>query len=75
MFFCSIFTKIIILNIRENSETTYQTFANATDKIVLKSGNIAKNNAAHVIDLKLASSIAHKADVYKTVIKFEAEQK
>lgn len=65
---------IDILNIKEGSEATYQTFDNTTDKIVLKN-NCLKGNNSHNIDLKLASNQAHKANVYKTVIKFEAEQK
>ena len=64
-----------ILNIRESGETTYQTFENTTDKIVLKSDCAKGNGNIHNIDLKLDSNAAHKADVYKTVIKFEAEQK
>lgn len=64
-----------ILNIKESNESVYQRFANTTDKIILKDGCNAGNNLIHNIDLKLASNQAHKADVYKTVIKFEAEQK
>lgn len=64
-----------ILNIRESSEATYQIFENTTDKIVLKQSCAKGNDINHSIDLKLDSSDAHKADVYKTVIKFEAEQK
>ena len=64
-----------ILNIKEGSETAYQTFNNTTDKIVLKDNCSNGNDLIHNIDLKLSSNLAHKADVYKTVIKFEAEQK
>ena len=64
-----------ILNIKENSETTYQTFLNTTDKIVLKDNNQAGNDLIHNIDIKLKGGIAHQKDVYKTTIKFEAEQK
>ena len=63
------------LNIKESSEVDYQTFANNTDKIVLKDNCIKGNNNVHNIDLKLASNKAHKSDIYKTVIKFEVEQK
>ena len=66
---------ISTLNIREDSEGVYQTFANTTDKLVLKADNVAGNNLTHTIDLKLADRNAHPADVYKTVIKFEAQQK
>ena len=64
-----------ILNIKENSETIYQTFINSTDKIVLKDNNTAGNDLVHGIDIKLKGGIAHEKDVYKTIIKFEAEQK
>ena len=64
-----------ILNIKEGSEADYQTFRNITDKVVLKDGCVEGGNNVHSIDLKLASNQIHKADVYKTVIKFEAEQK
>ena len=64
-----------ILNIKENSENSYQTFANTTDKIILKDNNQAGNNLIHDIDIKLKGGIAHQKDVYKTTIKFETEQK
>ena len=64
-----------ILNIKENSESNYQTFANTTDKIVLKDNCSNGNDLVHNIDIKLKSGIAHQKDVYKTTIKFEAEQK
>lgn len=64
-----------ILNIRESNEIAYQTFENTTDAIVLKDSYAKGNNNTHGIDLKLASNQAHKADIYKTVIKFEATQK
>ena len=64
-----------ILKIKESNESIYQRFANTTDKIVLKDSCNAGNNSIHNIDLKLSSNLAHKADVYKAVIKFEAEQK
>ena len=64
-----------ILNIKENSESNYQTFANTTDKIVLKDNCNAGNDLVHGIDIKLKGGIAHEKDVYKTTIKFEAQQK
>ena len=64
-----------ILNIKENSESTYQTFANTTDKLVLKDNCPAGNDLVHGVDIKLKGGIAHEKDVYKTTIKFEAEQK
>ena len=64
-----------ILNIKESGESTYQTFTNITDKIVLKDNNSAGNDLIHNIDIKLKGGIAHEKDVYKTTIKLEAEQK
>lgn len=64
-----------VLNIRESGESNYQVFKNTVDKIVLKQNCRGGINTNHSIDLKLNSSAAHKSDVYKTVIKFEAEQK
>ena len=64
-----------ILKVRENTKSDYQTFSNNTDKIVLKDNCEKGNNKTHTIDIKLSSSNAYKSDVYKTVIKFEAEQK
>ena len=64
-----------ILNIRDNSKSNYSQFINTTDKVVLKDDCEAGDNNIHNIDLKLSGNNLHKADVYKTVIKFEAEQK
>ena len=64
-----------VLNIKENTEATYKTFANINEKVVLKDNNPKGNDLSHGIDLKLKEGLAHEADVYKTTIKFEAEQK
>ena len=64
-----------ILNIKESSESVYQTFSNTTDKIVLKDNCSSGNQLTHGVDLKLAGGIAHEKDVYKAIIKLEAEQK
>ena len=64
-----------ILNIKENNESTYQTFANTADKMILKDNCLAGNDLIHGVDIKLKGGIAHEKDVYKTTIKFEAEQK
>ena len=64
-----------ILNIKDNSESNYQTFVNTTDKIVLKDNCSSGNDLIHNIDIKLKGGIAHQKDVYKTTIKFEAQQK
>lgn len=64
-----------ILNIKENSESNYQVFANTTDKIVLKDNCSSGNNLIHNVDIKLKGGIAHEKDIYKTTIKFEVQQK
>ena len=64
-----------ILNIKESSSNDYQTFANTTDKIVLKDNCSSGNYLTHGVDLKLAGGIAHEKDVYKATIKLEVEQK
>ena len=63
-----------ILSIKENNEIDYQTFSSINDKVVLKSNCNSGNDKQHDIDLKLNGGIAHEKDVYKTTIKFEAEQ-
>ena len=63
-----------ILSIKDNSKVDYQTFSSINDKVVLKSNCASGNDKQHNIDLKLNGGIAHEKDVYKTTIKFEAEQ-
>ena len=64
-----------LLNIKINKDSDYKTFNDINEKLILEDDCEAGNNKSHSIDLKLKGSQAHKADVYKTVIKFEAEQK
>ena len=64
-----------LLNIKLSKDSDYKTFADINEKLVLEDGCDAGNNKSHSIDLKLKGSQAHEADIYKTVIKFEAEQK
>lgn len=64
-----------ILNIKENSESAYQTFSNTTDKIILKENNPSGNDLTHGLDIKLKGGIAHEKDAYKTTIKIEVVQK
>ena len=71
----SVTLPIDTLNIKESSEIDYKQFANTADKVVLKDGCVRGNDKVHTIDFKLASNQAQKADVYKTVVRFEAEQK
>ena len=64
-----------LLNIRLNGENDYKGFNNINEKLVLKDNCTEENYNQFGIDLILRGSLTHKADVYKTVIKFEAEQK
>lgn len=64
-----------ILSIKANSESTYNTFIDTVSTIVLLDDQTKGNDIAHGVDFKLKGDIGHKKDVYKTVIKFEVEQK
>ena len=64
-----------LFNIRLNRENDYKAFTNINEKLVLKDDCEKGNDNIFSIDLILKGSLMHKADVYKTVIKFEAEQK
>ena len=64
-----------LLNIKSSSDVDYKVFNDINNKLVLKDNCDAGNNKLHSVDLKLKGSQAHKADIYKAVIKFEAEQK
>ena len=63
------------LNIKDSSDIDYKKFITINDKLVLKDNCNAGNDLSHYIDLKLSGGEAYTADIYKTVIKFEAEQK
>ena len=63
------------LNIKDNTDVDYKKFDRVNQKLTLKSNCSAGNNLTHNIDLKLKGGNAYPADIYKTVIKFEAEQK
>lgn len=63
-----------ILNIKENTDSSYKAFSTLGDKVILKDNNPPGNNIKHNIDLKLRGGITHKKDVYKTTIKFEVKQ-
>ena len=64
-----------ILNIKESSETEYKEFTNLNEKVVLKDNCSSGNQLVHGIDIRLKGGIAHEKDVYKAIIKLEAEQK
>lgn len=63
------------LNIKDSEDTNYKEFTDINKKLVLKDNCISGNNLFHYIDLKLKGGDAYPSDIYKTVIKFEAEQK
>lgn len=64
-----------ILNLKESSTTDYKEFTDVKTKLNLVPNSSAGNNKIHSFDFKLNGGIAHKKDVYKTTIKFEAIQK
>ena len=64
-----------LLNIREDSTSSYKPFVGVDTKISLKEDCSAGNNNIHTIDFKLNGSQSYDVDVYRTVIKFEAQQK
>ena len=64
-----------LLNIREDSTTTYKPFVGIDTKVSLKEDCNAGNNNIHTIDFKLNGSQSYDVDMYRTVIKFEAQQK
>lgn len=66
---------INIFKIRESSSSEYSEFTDTVNKLILKDNCLKGNNINHVIDLKLDSNSAYKADVYKATVKFEVEQK
>ena len=64
-----------LLNIRLNGENDYKAFSNINEKLVLKENCLKGNDNQFSVDLILKGDLTHRADIYKTVIKFEAEQK
>lgn len=64
-----------LLNIRLNGENDYKAFSNVNEKLVLKDNCEKGKDNTHSIDLILKGNRMYDADIYKTVIKFEAEQK
>ena len=64
-----------LLNIKDSSSDEYKAFNNINEKLVLKDDCESGNGKIHNIDLRLSGGNSHVADIYKTVIKFEAEQK
>lgn len=64
-----------LLSIRLNGEAEYKSFSGINKKLVLKENYDGSDDNMFGIDLILKGDLAHKADVYKTILKFEAEQK
>ena len=64
-----------IFNIKEGSDNSYRYFKNTKEKMVLKDNNLPTDNTIHPIDLMLKGGFTYKTDVYKTIVKFEIEQK
>lgn len=64
-----------LFNIKTSNSSDYKTFANINEKLVLENNCNSGNNKYHNIDFKLSGSNAYKADVYKTTLRFEVEQK
>ena len=64
-----------ILNLKESGTNDYKEFTDVKIKLTLVPNSDAGNNKIHSFDFKLNGGIAHKKDVYKTTIKFEAIQK
>ena len=64
-----------ILNIKSNKSAEYRGFLDIDTPIILLDDQEAGTDTIHGVDVKLNSTDTHKADVYKTAIKFEVEQK
>lgn len=64
-----------VLNIKANSDSVYKTFINTTNPIILLDNQAEGSYNSHGIDFKLNGGLTHKADIYKTTLKFEVEQK
>lgn len=64
-----------VLNIKANSDTVYKSFIDTTSPIILLDDQPEGSYNSHGVDIRLNGGLTHKADVYKTTIKFEVEQK
>lgn len=64
-----------MLGIRANGTADYKTFTAINTPLNLLDNQVAGKINTHGIDLILRKDIIHKADVYKTTIKFEVNQK
>lgn len=64
-----------ILSLKESSKSDYNTFTGVNIPIILSDNNPPGNKNAHNLDFKLNGGILSEADVYKTTIKLEVNQK
>ena len=64
-----------ILNIKSNKSAEYRGFADIGTPITLLDDQNPDSDIVHGIDIRLNSTDTHKADVYKTTLKFEVVQK
>lgn len=63
-----------LLTIKANEKDSYESFTDINTPVLLLDSMPAGNDYTHGIDLRLAPDHAHKADIYKTIIKFEVNQ-
>ncbi|MBQ8997222.1 MAG: hypothetical protein IJ086_00855 [Clostridium sp.] len=63
-----------VLNLKESSSNEYKHFRNIKEKVTLLADCDSGYKKSHSIDMKLNPSV-FETDVYKTVVKFEIEQK
>ena len=66
---------ISLLNIKASSDSDFKEFTSTKTPVILLDDQPKGNGAIHSIDLKLKGSLAYQADIYKTTIKLEIEQK
>ena len=64
-----------ILSIKTNNSDDYQNFTGINMPLTILDVQQPTNRDIHMIDLKLNTGSVDKADTYKTVIKFEVNQK
>ena len=64
-----------ILNIKSSLDSSYKTFTSIGDELIVVDSQPAGSKNLYNIDIMLKGGLLSKADVYKTTIKFEVEQK
>ena len=63
------------LNVKVSSDNAYKAFINTIDPIILLDNQTEGSNISHELDFMLSGGTTHEADVYKSTIKLEVEQK